>query len=303
MLPLIRSSTDASGLARLPALPREGFLTVEITTRELGVQRQRLIDKSSEPASRTIRLRPAARVEGRVVTETPDAVRGVAIYLETTDQENWVGGPEGSSGFAKVETAEDGTFSVPALATGTRESRCRSRKRCRSARRYPNRWWSGSRQPGRDPAGSGGSRPWPDPGQEFGEAGRGTAIHLYYGSGREGATLVSDHEGRFETYALPGDLRMQVIAMPGDFVQLGMPTSDTYKTPSDVREFTLPSIDVVPGTTIKGRLIKGKEQPVANWRLAGDSDGRLYGFGRTDASGSFTLGGVPAGFSLQGLGR
>ena len=75
MLPLIRSSTDASGRARLPALPREGFLTVEITTRELGVQRQRLIDKSSEPASRTIRLRPAARVEGRVVTETPDAAR------------------------------------------------------------------------------------------------------------------------------------------------------------------------------------------------------------------------------------
>ena len=123
--------------------------------------------------------------------------------------------------------------------------------------------------------------------------------------GSQGATLVSDHEGRFETYALPGDLRMQVIAMPGDFVQLGMPTSDTYKTPSDVREFTLPSIDVVPGTTIKGRLIKGKEQPVANARLAGDSDGRLYGFGRTDASGSFTLGGVPAGFPLsyKALGR
>ena len=82
----------------------------------------------------------------------------------------------------------------------------------------------------------------------------GASIHVYYGSGRQGDTVVSDQAGRFETYALAGDVRMQVVVMPEDFVQLGEPWNDRYKVPGEIREFDLPAIEVVPGRTIKGRL-------------------------------------------------
>ena len=50
MLPQVRGVTDAAGRAGLPALPREGLMTVQVTTKTLGIQRQRLSDKASEPA-------------------------------------------------------------------------------------------------------------------------------------------------------------------------------------------------------------------------------------------------------------
>ena len=43
--------------------------------------------------------------------------------------------------------------------------------------------------------------------------------------------------------------------------------------------------------------MKGKDRPVANVRIAGQVEGRMYGYGQTNASGEFTLTGVPRGLS------
>ena len=300
MLPSIRAVTDSFGRVNLPALSREGFFTVQVTTKTLGVQQQRLVDKATEPALRTIRLRPTSRVEGRIVTDRPEAARGVPIYLETTDPENWVGGHEGSAGFARAVTADDGTFSVPALATGTLRIQMLVKESLPLRETMPESLVVHAGVVNRVEI------PLIPAVRVHGQirvkgtrkAVVGAEIHLYYGTWRQGANPVSDRDGRFEAYVLPGDVRMQVISMPDEYVQLGEPTNDRYTVPADVKEFNLPSIDVVPGTTIKGRLLEGKGRPVANARLAGDSAGHLYGFGQTDPNGEFTLVGVPAGFPL-----
>ena len=126
MLPLVRAVTDAAGRASLPALPREGFMTVQVSTKALGIQRLRLKDKASEPADRVLRLRPAARLEGRILAPEPEQARGLRIFVETRDPAGT--GVEQSTGGAEVVTAEDGTFTVPAIATGTLEVGVQSRE-------------------------------------------------------------------------------------------------------------------------------------------------------------------------------
>ena len=86
----------------------------------------------------------------------------------------------------------------------------------------------------------------------------GASVSVNYGSGRQGSTVVSDKDGRFETYVLPGDVRMQVIVMPDNYVQLGEPWNERYKVPADVAAFDLPSIDVVPGRDDQGTAGAGQ---------------------------------------------
>ena len=180
-------------------------------------------------------------------------------------------GPEHTSGGAEVVTAEDGTFTIPAIATGRLEVGVQSSESLAVRPKLPEEMavLSGGlnrleiplvaavRVRGKIQV-KGEGKPVP-----------AASISVSYGSGRQGSTVVSDKEGRFETYVLPGDVRLQVIVMPENYVQLGEPWNERYKVPADVAAFDLPSIDVVPGTTIKGRLVKGKDRPVANVRIAG----------------------------------
>ena len=106
MLPVLRGITDATGRALLPALPREGFMTVQVTSNAFGVQQLglypapnrpflptgaaptptpaeeqlRLDQAANEPAERTLRLRAVGRVEGRIVTSRPEWAAGVTVY-------------------------------------------------------------------------------------------------------------------------------------------------------------------------------------------------------------------------------
>ena len=172
-------------------------------------------------------------------------------------------------------TADDGTFTIPAIATGSLEVGVRVSESLPVRPRLPESMVVRQGDPNR-------SRFRWSPRFAFAARSRsrvtgkpvpGASVHVYYGSGRQGATVVSDKDGRYETYVLPGDVRMQVIVMPDDYVQLGEPWNERYKVPADVAAFDLPSIDVVPGTTIKGRLVQGRDRPVANARIAGQVRG------------------------------
>ncbi len=119
MLPTIRAVTDSGGRATLAAVPREGFLTVQVTTKDFGVQELRLQDQATEPAERTIRLRPAGRIEGRVIAARPEWARGLKVYLVTTEQGDIFGGNLGrTAGDAQATSGLDGSFGIPAIAAG-----------------------------------------------------------------------------------------------------------------------------------------------------------------------------------------
>ena len=128
----IRTTTDGTGRALLPAIAWEGFGSVRITAASLGSQAISLLapvgalppvgsngrtpraesNSLTERVHRELRLRPAGRIEGRIEADRPEWTRGVKIYVSTTD----TAGLEG--GLAEVSSGDDGHFVVPAIAAG-----------------------------------------------------------------------------------------------------------------------------------------------------------------------------------------
>ena len=113
--------TDAEGRVRLPALARDRLLYVRITTNDYGVQRQQFRVKASEPAERTVYLRPVCRLEGRVIAEKPEWAHGKR-FLFTTEKPfsptERGRPPWPTEGIADVTTDKEGRFVVPTIAEG-----------------------------------------------------------------------------------------------------------------------------------------------------------------------------------------
>ncbi len=310
MMPSIRAVTDAAGRAQLPALPREGFFSVKVTVGSLGAQQLRLKDQATEPARREIRLRAAGRIEGRVIADRREWAAGLKVYATTTDASEAPGGYNlKTQGEEVVTTRPDGSFVIPAIAAGkvniatrvdealpvrpmvpegldvridetTRvEIPLKAAVRLRGVIRVRG---TGEPVPG---ASISVSYPW---GATKGAIG-----------GPAGSSMaVSDAKGRYETYGLPGDVGMHVIAMPGNCVQMGQPWAERYPVPDGATTFDLPPIEVVKGITIKGRLVGAGDRPVANANVSALSGNRRYGYARTDRDGAFTLMSIPGNESL-----
>jgi RNA polymerase sigma factor (sigma-70 family) len=316
MLRAVRATTDGTGRAMLPAIDREGFEGVKVTTDALGSQHLGLRGGAAEPARRVIRLRPAGRVEGHVVAARPEWTRGVKVYLATNHATApfgpGVGATEGSS---EVTTDDNGRFVVPAIAEGRLEL---------AAHLDPSR-----------PV-----RPRPIDHAEVrahetatlaiflqkalrlrgairvkgtGEPVAGASIYVDYGWGNDvrgpegaeqaagGDTVVTDAAGRFETFGLPGGARMQVIYLPEAFARLGDPIIERYQVPPDVESFDLPVIEVARGISISGRLVDAEDRPIADARIFASRGRENRGVAITDRRGDFTMTGVlpGGGFSYQ----
>ena len=311
MQPSIRAITDASGHAALPGMPRAGFRAVKVTFASLGAQQLNLIDRESEPARREIRLRPVGRIEGRVIADRPEWVRGLKVYVTTTETSDPYGMSLKAQGDDVATTGADGTFVVPGiaagkLAIGTRvdeavpvrpiapdglEVRANQTTRVEIPLKKAIRLRGLIRVQG------------------TGEPIPGASIAVGYGwkdskleanGGPIGtSTVVSDSKGRYETFGLPGDANMQVIVLPEPFVQMGQSWTERHRVPEGVATFDLPPIEVVRGITIKGRLVDAEDRAVADVKLFGGTQEQAYGFGKTGSQGEFTLSSVPAGLKLS----
>ena len=86
--PNVAASTDAEGRVRLPAVSRETLYNVRITTKEFGIQVQR-VEKSRPPAiaGSTIHLRPVGKIEGRLIADPPETARNVRLFFSIEDRQ------------------------------------------------------------------------------------------------------------------------------------------------------------------------------------------------------------------------
>jgi protocatechuate 3,4-dioxygenase beta subunit len=127
---LLRAATDPSGRVRLPSLPRQDLHDVQVTASGLGIQLLQLNGPDMQAAHRTITLREAGRVEGRILSENPLAFRGVKMLIETmeapgkTVQRRLGSGKieyaqiRETEGTALVTSDDSGRFVVPEIAAG-----------------------------------------------------------------------------------------------------------------------------------------------------------------------------------------
>ncbi|WP_165219236.1 sigma-70 family RNA polymerase sigma factor [Aquisphaera insulae] len=294
----LRVVTEASGLASLPAMPRQGFRSVMVTTKEEGVQEIPFVDKDTEPALRSVTLRAAGRVEGRLVTDRLEWARGVTIYLRTEEDRGQFGSLRlTGAGTAVVQTGDDGTFTIPAIASGTLSINC-SKSPPWSARPVPPQTYlvqAGETTYPKIPLAAAvkvrGSIRVKGSGQPI----AGASINIRTERNDSGETVASDKEGHFEGYVLPGRVTMQVIAMSGNFVQPRGSREKPIQVAEGLSTFELQPLEVVPTRAIEGKLLDGKGQPLAKGRLAAKQGEDLLGYGMTDDHGAFSLFGVPEG--------
>jgi hypothetical protein len=293
MLPAIRSVADETGHALLPAIPREGFRNVKVTTNSLGEQQLSLRGHASEPAQRDVRLRPAGRIEGHIVAARPEWTRGVKIYLSTLSPSD----PDGQAvpippepfghaadhteGLAEVITGDDGTFIVPAIAEGKlilyaivdQALPIRQRPigdvviRSNQTTKLAIFLQKAVRVRGAIRV------------TVSHEPVVGASISIAYGLGDgqkkiqpDGTSMcVSDAIGRFETYIMPGDAGISVFGMPEPFVRLEGPTFVPFgRVADDAETVELPPIEVARGVTITGRLVDAQDRPMAHAGLLPD---------------------------------
>jgi RNA polymerase sigma factor (sigma-70 family) len=301
MLPLLRGATDSSGRARLPALPRDGLMTVQVTAEAFGIQQVRLNDAATEPAERAIRLRAVGRLEGRIVTSHPEWAAGVTLYVTTNSEADGIGGAGSIEGFAKAVSEANGSFVIPTIATGQLRVSGQVDQTLPVRPRFPEGLEVRRGQPTlaeirleKAVRLRGAMRI-----KEAGEPVAGASISVQYGSFQQGDTVVSDARGNYEDYVLSGDVRTQVIVMPDGLVDLGDFPVKTHQAPAGAETFDLPPIEVVKGESIKGRLVDQEDRPLANLRILGSAGNRRYAFAMTDSEGAFTTNSIPPGTKLE----
>jgi RNA polymerase sigma factor (sigma-70 family) len=297
LLPRISGETDAQGRVRLPAIERKGFMTVEVSTPSLGRQEFRLQDRAEEPAERTIKMRPVGSVDGRIISDRPDLAGGIAVYLSTSHNDGALGSVP-SNGNAQVVTDKDGRFRASALAIGELSIGLELDKTQPLRPRIPRQIQirSGELTRVEIPIGPAvkirGIVRSKEKKTPLGE----TTISLQYDQHHQNDQVTTRHDGKFEAYVLPGDVSTQVVVFPRGYVSSGGPPVASVRVPDGVDVFDLPAIELVKEQPpIVGRLISGRDRPVAEAFIYGVSGNRRFGYGRTDDKGNFELQGIPEG--------
>jgi hypothetical protein len=265
-----------------------------MTTKDFGIQVQRT--ENSEPpavAGGTIHLRRVGKIEGQVIANQPEIARPVRLIF-TTEEYLEKSPPWLTEGHADVESDENGRFTVPALAAGVlridifvNENQPLRPQLPEFVRLRAGETTSLEIPMVRTVTVRGSVRA-----KDTGRPIPGALVHIYYGVGRQGADSVTDAQGNFTARVLPGRLGLQMISMPTEYVQLGAPWNRPLEVPN-VEVFDLPPVEVLPATSIEGRLIDERDQPVPNREICVVEGDRRYGHGKSDSNGQFSVAGVP----------
>jgi hypothetical protein len=296
MLSCVSARTNADGVAALPALRLKPLFRVQIVSEEFGTQAIR-VDRDIEQAVRDIRLRETARIEGRLIGERAEWLRGVPLVFTVDNQDEWTQ----TSGEAKVVTDENGRFEVPVIASGgplhtyvRLDPALPVRPRLNDKRFLT----AGETLKLEIPLVPAPTVHGKVQAKSSGNPIANAEISLGYGGYHQSDQVTTDQEGRYEGRVLPGPVRVHIIALPEGYVQLGAPWAEPYQVPSDVEEYELPNIDVVGTHKLSGRLIDDKGQPLPRMRLTAVDKNRRYGFALTDAEGRFSMN-VPDGVETR----
>ena len=103
-------TADADGHVTIDYLPAKSSFIATVSAQGYGIQRRQV---TTEPTSHTIRLRPAGRLEGKVIAADAMAAANVAIVVYSTS-----GSPVDAAGYAQIKTDAEGRFVIPHLAEG-----------------------------------------------------------------------------------------------------------------------------------------------------------------------------------------
>jgi beta-lactamase regulating signal transducer with metallopeptidase domain/protocatechuate 3,4-dioxygenase beta subunit len=264
LIGLTAAETDADGRSTLTAFTPAEILGILVTSPRFG--RQVAMFRQGVDGEATIRLRPAARAEGRVVADDPAAVRGLAIWVHSRRAE-----PNGPEVYAHAEATTDdrGRFEFPAIAAGDLSVSVLTRK---SSPYFAPGSVDASVGPG------GLARVEVRLAKavrvrgEVREKGTGHPIAgvklRYFGPGGSDLPMVeTDANGRYQALALPGQGSRWVI--PPKSYLAPKPGGSTPITIGPEAEQALPPIELERGASLRGVVVGDDGKPVAGAKVEG----------------------------------
>ncbi|MGQ0633358.1 MAG: M56 family metallopeptidase [Planctomycetaceae bacterium] len=301
----LRGTTNEAGAIRMPAMRRNVFDSVRVTTKAFGTQELRLDGPESIEADRTIALRSTGTIEGRVIADSPTELRGVELWLRTEkislkhipmrpDRPFPARFARETEGQARVVTDDNGRFVVPKIAEGRLTFWSRSPHDSRMLPALPDSLDVVPRQrievyiPLHQAVTVRGTILTEDTQKPVG----GAEISVrnlgqsHLGIGR----VTSDADGRFETRVLPGAVSRQVIFYPDAFPghrQLREAREELVNVPGGHSEFELPPILLTPTVKIAGTVLDDLAKPVADALVVALEGDRSLGAAETDWQGRF----------------
>ena len=293
----LTKQTDAEGRVWLPEIGRDRLSNVRVTADGYGIQELRLRDSADEPAMRTIDLRTTGRLEGRLVSDNPSAIKNVRLHLY---QEDYIG--QATSGAATIQTDEDGRFVVPAFAEGEIKLIFEPHKSIPLRPRIPDNLEIIAGETTRVDVPMERTVRVRGRVQTKGEAApvAGCTISVQYGTFRQSEHVRTDGDGWFEADALAGPVRRQLIMKPdqySDWIVEQAGWQNPIEVPN-VETFELPALELIETTEVVGHLVDRDGNPVPKADLRAITGNRVYAWATSDSDGKFTLR-LPAGFHVE----
>ena len=294
----IAGETDRNGRVFFPEMRRDGFYKVQVTAQGYGVQQLRLRDSATEPAIRTITLRPTGRLEGRLLSHDKAAVKSARIHVY---QEDFLG--EHTSGIASPDVDEDGRFVVAAFAEGPIKLIIPVDQSLTLRPRIPENLeiFAGETTRVEVPFEQTVRIRGRVQTKEDGAPVAGAMVSVRYGSFRQGDNVLTGADGRFEANVLAGEVRRQLIMRPNKYADWIVEEADWQtgiNVPAGVETLDLPPLELIETSERAGRLVDRSNRPVAGADIRAIIGNRVCAWGKTDESGAFTLR-LPKPFQIE----
>ena len=321
----MQERTDEQGKVTFTTIAPMEFTEIQFESPQHGIQRTFATSNSiGELLDKDLMLFPTGTVAGMVkATNKADAafLKGKKLLLKSQVQNSGLRYPEGMAipmhGYAEVTVDEQGRFEIPAIVAGRLTLYDRLEENAARRVAFP----SGTIvEPGQVTHVEGqvistvlvhGTLMRRDTGEPLARAAISIQHGMQSGLSRELIAYArTDEEGRFEARVFPGMIGYSPITViPGlvtvyQWEQSGthadgiarLPYGQNVKVPADADTFTLPPLELVPTTTLTGRLIDGDGRPVPNtgvyaFPLAGRTN---CDFAQTDGDGAFTMDRIPS---------
>jgi hypothetical protein len=305
----LEAKTDADGMAQFDALAAEEVGRVEVEADGFGQQSR--YDDPPLTGLKTFVLRESARVVGRFVAHNGRSLRGWKVGATSRAPADASGRSLLSGRADLVPLDDDGSFRIPAIATGSLDL-----------------WitWPGDDDPdlmsdwpasmqvqaGSDNRVEIPMRPAARVEGQVRERGTGrplagVPVHVRRAGETGGRNHLTDAEGVFRVYSLPGKVELWVDNPPRTHAAPGIGARLEVDVPPAPRHADVPPIELIPvGPPLRGVVRSADGMPLAGQRISASwsIDNGLHPITGSDWTytrhdGRFALPAVPAGASVQ----
>ncbi len=288
----MRVKANDKGMVILPRIRHDQIYSIHAISKEFGIQEFR-IPKEGRNRKIDMQLAPVGEIQGQVIADNPEWLEGVVVHITSRPEAQPTEGASPGRGISGVvEIGKDGKFSVPAIAAGPLMIDVNSDPKHPARLKPPGR--ENKLQvartmllkipllpatPIRGRVEDVDGNPVPD-----------VSVSVAFGAQRQSDSCVTNKDGVFTGYVLPGKSYSHVISASsfGPWEQKG-DFHNRYEVPDQREPFEVPVVTLLRTKVVAGILVDSDDNPLANYSIIATLGLKITGRAKTDEGGKFSI--------------